>query len=139
MDAQTATRPLDLEARLRRSPGRGSRKCSVNSKLTREELRDIENRAAAQGKAVGEWAREVRLREARGGAEDWHRDAMATELVAVRMLMVGLMKPLLLNQKVPMETISEIMAVVRREKHNTARELMEQYRAARAAEPGEAR
>ena len=106
----------------------------ISVKTTRSEYGELEAAAKQDGKALGEWAREVLLREARHAKEAWLAEAMVTELVAVRMLMVGLMKPLLLGQKASLETISEIMAVVRREKRNTGREVLEQYRPARIGE-----
>ncbi len=38
MDVQSGTHLLDLETRLCHSQGRGSRECSINSKMTHEEL-----------------------------------------------------------------------------------------------------
>jgi hypothetical protein len=50
-----------------------------------------------------------------------------TELVATRMLMVNLLKPLILGKQVSQDWITEAMAAVRREKRKAARDLMQQY------------
>jgi hypothetical protein len=68
------------------------------------------------------WAREVLLDAAR--TPD---DALFTELVATRMLMVNLLKPLILGKQVSQDWITEAMAAVRREKRKAARDLMQQY------------
>jgi hypothetical protein len=54
-------------------------------------------------------------------------DALFTELIATRMLMVNLLKPLILGKQVSQDWITEAMAAVRREKRKAARDLMQQY------------
>ena len=66
--------------------------------------------------------REVLLRETR--KDD---DALFIELIATRMLMVNLLKPLILGKQVSQDWITEAMAAVRREKRKAARDLMQQY------------
>ena len=61
---------------------------------------------------LSEWAREVLLREARRSTDD----AVFTELVATRMLLVNLIKPLILGEKVSPTWITEAMTMVRKEK-----------------------
>ena len=63
------------------------------------------------------------MREARraGG------DAVLIEVIATRMLMVNLLKPLVMGKTVSQEWITEAMAAVRREKRKAAQEVMQQY------------
>ncbi len=134
MEAEKTSAAIEFDGRLRRSQGRTGRTFAATAKVTRDELSVLEAAARSSGKALSEWSRDALLREARHGKNDQLRDALVTELVAVRMLMVNLLKPLLLGQKASPESIAEIMAVVRREKHKTAREVMEQYTAVQPQE-----
>jgi hypothetical protein len=63
------------------------------------------------------------LREAR--REDG--DALFTELVATRMLMVNLFKPLITGKAVSPEWVTGVMAAVRKEKRKAALEVRQQY------------
>jgi hypothetical protein len=54
-------------------------------------------------------------------------DALFTELVATRMLLVNLIKPLILGEKVSPAWITEAMTMVRKEKHKAAQDVMQQY------------
>ena len=95
----------------------------ANARVTAKEQRELHEAARAHGKSLSEWAREVLLREARRSTDD----AVFTELVATRMLLVNLIKPLILGEKVSPTWITEAMGMVRREKHKAAQEVMQQY------------
>lgn len=112
-----------MENRLQRSRGRTGRTHSANVKLTRDELAELEAIAQSEKKALGEWARDLLLREARRS----DGDAVFTEIVATRMLLVNLIKPLILGKPVTSEWITEAMSAVRREKRRAAQEVMQQY------------
>jgi len=114
---------MDFENRLRRSLGRTSRKIVASAKVTEAERGELDAAAKAEGKALSEWAREVLLREARRSEDD----AVLTEIVATRMLLVNLLKPLVLGKTVSQEWITEAMAAVRREKRRAAKEVLQQY------------
>ncbi len=123
MSQPAALLSLDLETRIRRSQGRTGRTYSANVKLTRTELSELEAVAKLQQKAVGEWAREVLMREARRV----ECDPVLTEVIATRMLMVNLLKPLVMGKTVSQEWITEAMAAVRKGKRKAAQEVMQQY------------
>jgi hypothetical protein len=114
---------LDMQERFRQRIGRPSRVRSIAIRFTEGEARELEEVASAQGTTVREWARELLLREAR--REDG--DALFTELVATRMLMVNLFKPLITGKPVSPEWITEVMAAVRKEKRKAAQEVRQQY------------
>jgi hypothetical protein len=114
---------LDMQERFRQRIGRPSRVRSIAIRFTEDEARELEEVASAQGTTVREWARELLLREAR--REDG--DALFTELVATRMLMVNLFKPLITGKPVSPEWITEVMAAVRKEKRKAAQEVRQQY------------
>ena len=119
MDSQR----LSIEARLSRSKGRLARAHVAQARVTQPEQKELEDAARREGKALSEWARDVLLREARRSQDD----ALFTELIATRMLLVNLIKPIILGEKVSPTWITEAMGMVRREKHKAAQELMQQY------------
>jgi hypothetical protein len=112
-----------MQERLRQRIGRPSRVRSIAIRFTEDEARELETEAAGRGMAVREWARESLLREARRV----DGDALFTELVATRMLMVNLLKPLITGKPVSAEWITEAMTAVRKEKKKAALEVRQQY------------
>lgn len=122
MDTLQGNTP-DFDVRLARSSGRAGRDRMANARVTAREQRELHVAARAQGKSLSEWAREVLLKEARRS----HDDAVFTELVATRMLLVNLIKPLILGEKVSPTWITEAMTMVRKEKHKAAQDVMQQY------------
>ena len=123
MALQTIPTAIDFESRTSRSHGRAGRTYVASAKVTRKEQEELEHAAYKSGKSLSEWARDVLLQEARGSQDD----AVFTELVATRMLLVNLIKPLILGEKVSPTWITEAMGMVRREKHKAAQEVMQQY------------
>jgi len=123
MALQTIPTAIDFESRTSRSHGRAGRTYVASAKVTRKEQEELERAAYKSGKSLSEWARDVLLHEARR----FQDDAMFTELVATRMLLVNLIKPLILGEKVSPTWITEAMGMVRREKHKAAQEVMQQY------------
>ena len=123
MALQTIPTAIDFESRTSRSHGRAGRTYVASAKVTRKEQEELEHAAYKSGKSLSEWARDVLLQEARRSKDD----AVFTELVATRMLLVNLIKPLILGEKVSPTWITEAMGMVRREKHKAAQEVMQQY------------
>jgi hypothetical protein len=112
-----------ISERMGRGKLRSSRSRSLGTKLTVQEEQEIARAAGSRGQSASEWAREVLLREARRGDDD----PVFTELVATRMLLVNLLKPLVLGEKVTAAWITEAMTMVRKEKYKAAQEIMQQY------------
>ena len=123
MALQTIPTAIDFESRTSRSHGRAGRTYVASAKVTHKEQEELEHAAYKSGKSLSEWARDVLLQEARRSQDD----AVFTELVATRMLLVNLIKPLILGEKVSPTWITEAMGMVRREKHKAAQEVMQQY------------
>ena len=115
--------PLDFSARLRRSEGRGGRVHAASVKLTQEELAELERAAKADRKAVGEWAREVLLREVRRA----QNDPVFTEIVATRMLLNLVLKHVACGEVMTAEAFSAVLTKVRTTKYKQALDMMEQY------------
>lgn len=116
------SQPNIITQRMGRGKIRDRRSRSLGTKLTLQEERELARAAEANGKSASEWARDVLLREARRPD-----DAVFTELVATRMLLVNLIKPLILGEKVSATWITEAMTMVRKEKHKAAQDVMQQY------------
>lgn len=119
-----------IEIRLARSAGRTGRDRMANARVTHAEQQELQEAARRCGKSLSEWSRDTLLREARHSSGD----AVFTELIATRMLMVNLLKPLALGEKVSPAWITEAMTMVRKEKHKAAQEVMQQYKEAAGKE-----
>jgi hypothetical protein len=104
---------------------RDSRSRSLGTKLTLAEEKEMTKAAAAAGKSASEWAREVLLREARRSD-----DPLFIELIATRMVLLNLLKPLAMGQIVSPEDFIRISASVRSDKRKVAYEIQQQYAAA---------
>ena len=102
--------------------GRDSRSESFATRFTRSELTILSRAAAKDGIKVREWAREALLREARRS-----EDPLFTELIATRMLLLNLLKPLAMGQVITSEDFSRISATVRSDKRKVAQEIQQQY------------
>ncbi len=122
MKSPTVSQNSDLESRLSRSQGRSSRVCVAQARITEDERQQLLRAARAEGRALGEWAREVLLREARRS-----EDPLFTELIATRMILLNLLKPLAMGQVVTPEDFMRISATVRSDKRKVAQEIQQQY------------
>jgi hypothetical protein len=111
-----------IARRLGRGKIRDSRSRSLGTKLTVSEERELVCAAESAGKSASEWAREVLLREARRS-----EDPLFTELIATRMLLLNLLKPLAMGQVITPEDFSRISATVRSDKRKVAQEIQQQY------------
>ena len=121
MDSSKVSKPT-LDIRLARSTGRSGRDRMANARVTAREQRELHEAARAQGKSLSEWARDVLLREARRS-----EDPLFTELIATRMLLLNLLKPLAMGQVITSEDFSRISATVRSDKRKVAQEIQQQY------------
>ena len=121
---------ITMEQRLGRGKIRESRSRSLGTKLTLKEERELVRAAEAEGKSASEWARGVLLREARNS----RTDALFTEIVATRMLLNLVLKPLACGQVMSAADFSGVLTNVRTTKHKAAVDVKEQYA---TAEPKE--
>jgi hypothetical protein len=110
-------------ARLDRPKGRPVRSKLASARVTEDEQKELDRAASADGKLFGEWAREVLLREARTSRSD----ALFTEIVATRMLLNLVLKPLACGELVTAEEFSGVLTHVRTTKHKAAADVIEQY------------
>ena len=116
---------FSFEGRLARSKGRPSRSRVANARVTASELKELEIAAESEAKALSEWSREVLLREARRPKND----PVFTEIVATRMMLNHVLRVIARGQVMTDEAFTYELDEVRLTKHETAREVMEQYAA----------
>jgi hypothetical protein len=100
--------------------GRESRNRSLNTKLTPTEFAAVEVAAAAHGCALGEWVRDVILREIRGGTAS---DPSLAEILGVRLLLVNVLRPLATGERIAPETFDKLLDEISAAKHQLAGKL----------------
>ena len=121
---------VDFENRLKQKIGRPSRIESVAIRFTEDELATLERAAKERATTLREWARDALLREARSSRVD----ALFTEIVATRMLLNLVLKPLACGEVVTAEEFSGVLTHVRTTKHKAAVDVIEQYATANEKE-----
>jgi hypothetical protein len=99
-----------------RLKGRDRRAFSVSTKLTAEEFDSIAQASQGSGKAIGEWAREVLLREAKVAAERLSNEDLMTELVGVELLLMNAFAPIIYGEKRNADWYSNLLNLVRESK-----------------------
>jgi len=101
--------------------GRESRNQSLNTKLTPTEFAEVEVAAAAHGCALGEWVRDVILRELREGSTS---DPSLAEILGVRLLLVNVLRPLAAGQRLAPEAFDKLLDEISDAKHQLAGKLV---------------
>ena len=110
-----------LQQRLR---GRVARTRSIGTKLTPDEERKIVAAAEQDGKAPGEWAREILLRAAiHRNSEEMGRHIF-TELVGLQMLLMSTLEPVLCGERLTREEAATKFRQVQKGKAAQAQELL---------------
>lgn len=125
MEQDTAPSNIDFAARFQRSQGRTARTFNTNAKVTREEQIELEAAARSDGKALGEWSREVLLKEARRSTVD----PVFTEVIATRLLLNSVLRHVACAEKMTPSAFNAEMQEIRTTKHKAAQEVMQQYAA----------
>jgi hypothetical protein len=98
---------------------RESRSQSLNTKLTPTELSAVQTAASAHGCALGEWVRDVILREVHGSA----KNPCLPEILGVRLLLVNVLRPLAAGQNVAPEVFDKLLDEISQAKHQLAAKL----------------
>jgi uncharacterized protein (DUF1778 family) len=115
---------LDLKRRLDRRLKSGTlRTRTIGARVTETEEEELIAAAKRSGQNVSEWTRNILLNAAQTAKED----AIFTELIATRLLLVNLLKPMLLGEPVPENWITDATNGVRGVKHKAAAELRREY------------
>ncbi len=97
--------------------GRESRNQSLNTKLTPTEFAAVQVAAAAHGCALGEWVRDLVLRELRAESGS---DPSLAEILGVRLLLVNVLRPLAAGQRLTPEAFDKLLDEISDAKHKLA-------------------
>jgi hypothetical protein len=108
--------------------GRESRTVTASTKVTDQELAQLESAAAARGVRLGEWIREVLFREARLSADPPQADPEMVEIMGLQMFLTRILSTLACGDRMSPQQCQELMRNVRANKHRAACDAMAQYR-----------
>jgi hypothetical protein len=108
--------------------GREFRTVTASTKVTDQELAQLESAAAARGVRLGEWIRDVLFREARLSADSPQADPEMVEIMGLQMFLTRILTTLACGDRMSPEQCQELMRNVRTNKHRAARDAMAQYR-----------
>lgn len=112
----------------RRLRGRSRRDVTVSTKITAEEFALISATSETAGRAIGEWMREVLLKEARSGSDSLSSEQLMTEIIGLQMFLTRVLSALACGERMTREQCQELMRNVRANKRRAARDALAQYR-----------
>jgi hypothetical protein len=104
-----------------RLKGRDRRAFSVSTKLISEEFDSIVQASQSGGKAIGEWAREVLLREANRATERLSNEDLMVELVGVELLLMNALAPIIYGEKMSADWYNNLTRQVRESKYEATK------------------
>jgi hypothetical protein len=108
--------------------GREFRTVTASTKVTDQELAQLENAAAARGVRLGEWIRDVLFREAKLSAGAPDADPQMVEIIGLQMFLTRVLIAIACGDRMTREQCQELMRTVKANKHRAARDAMAQYR-----------
>jgi hypothetical protein len=120
---------LDTEMKRRKGAvkGRECRNHSLNTKLTATEAAAVNAAAESEGKAVGEWLRDLVKRELAEGSGQLQSLAVMGEVAALRLLLINALEPLLRGDKMTAEQFKEMLRYVKANKRKAAEDALVSY------------
>jgi len=107
--------------------GRECRNRSLNTKLTATEASAVDAAAKAEGKAVGEWLRDLVLREIGPGNRQLQSVATMGEIAALRLMLINTLEPLLRGEQKTAEQFKEMLRYVKTNKRKAAEDALASY------------
>jgi O6-methylguanine-DNA--protein-cysteine methyltransferase len=122
-----AVNPIEAIRRKGAVRGRESRDKSLNTKLTTAELAAVEAVAEADGRAVGEWVREIVLKAARSSPADLGSEQLLTEIVGLQLFLTNALSAVVCGERMSTEQYQELMRNVRANKRRAARDAIAQF------------
>ena len=91
------------------------------------ELEAVEAVAEADGRAVGEWVREIVLKAARSAPADLGSEQLLTEIVGLQLFLTNALSAVVCGERMSTEQYQELMRNVRANKRRAARDAIEQF------------
>jgi len=107
--------------------GRETRNQSLNTKLTPREAAAVEAASLAQGKTVGEWLRDLALKELLSDESQVPSLAVLTEIAGLRLLLINTLELLLRGEKMTPEQFKEMLRYVKTNKRKAAADMLASY------------
>jgi len=107
--------------------GRECRNRSLNTKLTATEAAAVDAAAGTEGKAVGEWLRDLVLRELGRGTNQSQSLAAIGEIAGLRLLLINTLEPLLRGDKMTADQFKEMLRYVKSNKRKAAEDAVASY------------
>src|SRR5271165_1634895 len=104
-----------------------SRTRSAGAKVTEEEYTQLEALAQTRGLTVGEWCRDVLLAQLAPSAATLPEQAILTELLGLRMIVIKLLRALGTGEPLTAEKTQTIIDRADREKTTTAVECLREH------------
>jgi hypothetical protein len=99
---------------------------TASTKVTEVELSVLEQAAAAYGLRLGEWIREVLLREAKSSSNTITIGHLMTEIVALQLFLTDVLSPVACGEQMSAEQYQKLMRNVKTNKQRAAREVIAQ-------------
>ena len=108
--------------------GREFRTVTASTKVTDQELAQLEKAAEARGVRLGEWIRDVLFREAKLSPTAPDADPHMVEIIGLQMFLTRVLSAVAAGERMSREQCQELMRNVKANKHRAARDAIEQYR-----------
>lgn len=102
--------------------GRESRNQTLTTKLTQTESAAVEAASEADGKAVGEWLRDVALQTLRQRSDA--TEVLLTEIVGLRLFLNNILKSMTMGERLTPEAFTALLDNVKAHKGEVARDLL---------------
>jgi len=119
---------MDTTRRRGSVKGRECRNQSLNTKLTPTEAAAVEAASRSEGKAVGEWLRDVALRAVANKGNEPLTDALMGEVQALRLILINSLEPLLRGDTMSTEQFKAMLQHVKVNKQKVAADILASYR-----------
>jgi hypothetical protein len=100
---------------------------SLNTKLTATEAAAVDAAAESERKAVGEWLRDLVLRELGRGTSQLQYLAAMGEIAALRLLLINTLEPLLRGDKMTADQFKEMLRYVEANKRKAVEDALASY------------
>jgi hypothetical protein len=114
--------------------GREFRTVTASTKVTDQELAQLESAAAARGVRLGEWIRDVLFREAKLSTDPPDTNAEMVEIIGLQMFLTRVLSTIACGDRMTREECQDLMRNVKANKHRAARDAMAQNRKGREEE-----
>lgn len=113
------------EITTRKLRGRLRRAMTLSTKLTAQEMAMVETASESDGRALGEWVREVLLREIAREQRDFD---LICEVVGLQLLLMNVLAPLARGERVTSDQFQSIVKSIQTTKVKAAEEMLARRR-----------